>query len=710
MQSKLLAIVGLAALVSVGVLFYEQKGVEQGGDSSQDATAYLANNIPADSMIFVLNQKPVPIELMYSQDASVEQMVQMFEGMDLDSNPALKFWVQLGAAYFRSISLGAEDLKNQWGFADEIVGAAYFVGLSPVIELQLARPEKFLERLRSAAQSSGFQVVSSTVGEAEFHRVTFLELEGKKFTLLFRTQPGWGRIAIEMPVDEAHNALVAGTTLPEHSIASAGTLERLQGKLGGKDATLMVNFAAMLASITDHNSLAGQMIAALAPEEKTQLASWQTPACRSELEAWVGAAPEWYMTHDMTFDLAARKIDYQGRSLWDIRNAWLASTLMKLNGVLPNYARVDGFDPLYSIALGLNVSQLAPTLIDLHQALIQQSFECEHLQTLQAKAKSTNPAMLGIAMAMVSGLKGASITINDAELAEDKLALNSASALVSVSAVSIRQLLSLIQGFVPELAQIDIPEDGSPVPLQSNRLPSMVPPLQIAIKNDQHAVIMTRDPLSEKLAASFEGLGLEGKGIFNIALNLNGVAEKASKVMQSGILPMGENACATAAMLKETYSNMNAKLSGDMSFSESGMVMNANATQQLPALTSSKVLPGQYQVFYMGQGCRLELTGEETLNSDGSGNNNTRSSLDGCDEIEHEAEFTWEQRGLGLYYHYAKKREREADRCGAAWASWESTAAEEASERCIMLDIKPEGFSCLFQEEDGPYLYMFKRK
>lgn len=711
MMGKVLAAVGLALVIAAGGYFYTQQATDH--DSESPVASRLRSHIPADSMAFVLNEKAFPIDFLVNMDPSLELFAQMADDAQLDGeNPATRFWAHLGSDFLRAIQSGSAHLQKEWGFGEEVYSAFYFVGLSPVLEVSMAEPAKLREQVNAAAEASGLTMDSQADGEATLHRVTFLEQDGRAFTLLLRETEGWIRLALELPTGDANAALVSGSKLPAQSLATSGLLDRLHDQMSLRgDIAAAVNFVALVNTITDPQSVAGSMLSELMPD--ADLSQWQTPACHKESAALVSGVPEWLIASDIEYDNKAqpRTVTSESESILSIKNEGLALSLVKLNGVLPRYSEVGGYDPLYSIGLGLNVAQLAPVLMELHQAAMQPSFQCQYLQEAQTAMRDMNPTMLSMATAMVSGIKGASMTVNELAVDEELESLASASALVSVSAVSVRQLLTLVQGFVPELAQLKIPQDGSPVPLRLAMLPPQVPPLQIAIKEDQHLVVMTEDDLAQRLASTFTGLGIEGNGLFHLSADAGKLAHVFDNAVQQGVPgidAMSAEACAEMASMVATYENTQVKMSTTMEFRPAGLWLTGSASQILPNPETFKLEPGTYDAYYVGDSCELERDGSETFRADGEGQMTRLSAAPDCDAANYEATFQWQQRGLGLHYSYQKERERE--NCGADWSQW-SEISEGQSKRCIITEMDSSGFQCVFMGgDDSAQSYVFKRQ
>lgn len=713
MLSKMLVAAGVAVVVALGAYFYTQQD-GNADNAGGDAAALLRSHIPADSIAFAFSQKAMPIDVLVNKDPSIEQVAQALDKIKKEgTSPAAQFWANLGTSYIRALQQGPAALKSEWGFGDEVHSALYFVGLSPILELSVVDPAKMRDQLRTAATAAGLEMATTSDNGASEHRVDFYEQDGQALTLLLRETESWVRIALVLPSSEANAPVIAGAALPQKSLADTDLLDRMnqQFEVSG-DMVAATNFVALAAALTDPASMAGDTISKLLPE--LDLSQWQDASCQQELTAIAAAVPEWLLVTDFSVGKSGeqRTLTSHSETLLRINSEWLNTSLTKLNGVLPDFSKAENFEPLYSVGLGLDVAQLAPVLMELHQAVAQQTYKCGYLQTVQAQLRDANPAMLGMATAMVSGIRGASVTLNEVALGDSMMEVESASALISLSATSVRQILALVQGFIPDLAQLQIPEDGSPVPLQSIMLPEQLPPLQVAIKDDHHLLVMTEDDLAQRLAASFSGLGIDGKGFLSVAMDLGKLQSVLGGALEEGLpgmQAMSPEDCADMALMRESYESLQVSLGGDMRFSAKGLHGSGHATQVLAQAEVFELQPGTYDAFYVGQGCEAELDGRETFEPGGQGTMATVLSEPGCEGVNYEANFNWEQRGLALHYRF--KQEREREECGAALPEWSEVAEAGTNKSCIIVDASEDSFQCVFTgNEDGAYSYIFKRQ
>ena len=709
MSSKVLGAIAMAVAVAVGVYFYEQQGEPLGGASGAGGLAQqLPSHIPADAIFYGLNFEPYPLDFVATGDPSWWQLAETLKQFDDTQEPKLEFLRDLAQRYIDSMQQGPEALKRDWGYDDTVVSAFYTVGLSPVLEMNTADSSKVYAQVKAAADKAGVTLSTETEGADTLHRVA-LDLDNLPLTLLLRESPGWVRIALELPADEATAAIIRGSALPLNSLAADDNLAQLQSLFSGnRDSLMRVNFQSLIASLTNPESSAGAMLKQALGEQGEALKDLQSEACRQEFGALTASVPHWSAAIDFDFDEqnGQRRVQSNFDSVLSILKADLARSVMNLNGVVPSFFDDDTFDPLYSLALGLDVAQLTPVLMDLHQRLTRTPYACKSLQQMQAQLKESNPAMLGIAMAMVSGIKGVSVSVNDLELGDTPTDVKRASALISISAVSARQLLAMGQAFLPDLAQLQIPQDGSAVPLSLSMLPAGAPALKIAIKNDQHAVIMTDDAKALALAESFNTLSLDKRGFVATAFNFGDVIPLIGNTAKLASLSAAQ--CAEIELGLASYDATQAAMRFNSSFSDRGFSVSGAWRQVMPEPQKYLIKPGIYDAYYVGSGCELALDGSEEFKEDGRGTVRSMFAESECDDIAYESDYRWQQRGAGLYINTERERER-AD-CVGAWGDWQAPEEGSEEESCLITRVTDDSFRCTYLSDEDSYSFVYKRQ
>ncbi len=704
MHKGLLVLI-LALLAAAGLYFMTQQ--DEGSATRSDTVNYRAH-IPADTLMFVVSETPIPLAYYTAADPNYAQVALMLDELESADEPALVFLSELGSRFLHAMTSGQDAMKSDWGFADEVTSAAYFVGVLPVMELSLAQPALFVAQVQQAADKAGLPLTTTASGEDKLHRVVLSDDDDLELTLLVRESQAGVRVAVETPVRDDLAALVSGDTLPAKSLASEGTVERITKMLDMRgDGVGALNLVALANTFTQADSLAGQMLGEVAPD--FDLSGVQSPACADEIGRFVAGVPEWAFATDLKLNGTVSLVsEFASRLV--IANAETSAQLAKLNGVVAPLSSVDVPRPLYSFALGLDVSQLTPVLMNLHSRIMAQDYKCEYMQEMKASLQESNPAMLGVATAMVSGIKGFSMTVNDLSIT-DMGEPESVSALVSVSAVSARQLLAMVQGFVPELASLSIPEDGTPVSFQSAMLPPSAPALKIAIKGDQHALIMTDDDVALKQAAAFDGLSLEPNGFMSMSLDLARISEVTDSVGALNPANGGLDAtgCANMAMLQSSYENMQIKMDIDGNFNDKGFDMGGEVSQNIPKVEDFAIQPGKYQAYFIDDGCQPLTDSIEQFNADGTGRMLGLDYEFECELHTFESEYRWRQEGLIFYIDPVRSRSQDAALCdaNAPWSEWEDDS-ESGSEACVITSVTEEGFDCVFDSLDEPFIYEFR--
>ena len=507
MKKLIVALVVVAVIAAAAGGYYYYRG--RGG---QD----LAAAVPVDTLFFAgadggNGQWMDEIRRLSGAAPSDRQLAQARENLSA-YGAAGRMVYGLYAAYSERLSQG----KFIPGLGDKPSGVTYTIGLVPVTHLALKDPAAFRAFIDDAEKRAGVTAETGSYQGVNYRRYP-LELDGKptQAALLVAVGEKLGIVTLDVR-DFRDQVLPLALNLksPEKSVAGSGIRERIAKAHGLEKGSLSyLNHRAVVEALTGgKDNLAARMVTALAGDQASELDALRTPACRKDLGAMAEVSP---MT---VFGWAAD--NNAGRPLHmkattEITDQSLVQSLQRLRGHLPGFLRTAESQPVVGVGLGLNMSTLASVVTDVWQRFTSASFQCQWLVEAQQSMRSQNPAKIAMGTLMVSAVRGLSLSLYDLKKGEGtgSAGVKNLDALLTISTEDPQTLITLAQGFLPPLADVKFPADGSPVALP---IPVGSAGQLMAAVTKTHIALFV-GPKSRKAAASLKGEGLEANGLLFVA-------------------------------------------------------------------------------------------------------------------------------------------------------------------------------------------------
>jgi hypothetical protein len=174
------------------------------------------------------------------------------------------------------------------------------------------------------------------------------------------------------------------------------------------------------------------------------------------------------------------------RSIWESQPA-VGAYLRRLAAPVPGIG--EAFDGLLALGVGIELPQLRNGLQALLREVVERGSDCEWVEPAAIEALIPQ---LNLALGpMTAGIKGFNLRIGDLEIdpVTEAPRVTEASLLAAVD--DPRGVFALGAMFNPALAAVEVPTDGTPVPLPPDLLPyGETPPLQVAIR-DKRLLLMS---------------------------------------------------------------------------------------------------------------------------------------------------------------------------------------------------------------------------
>ncbi len=576
MNTKLLAGIGAVA-IAVGAYIATQPS-----SSNTHISLPELDYVPADTAVFWGQLAPfeqskymtyLPKELRQIQQ--LEQITAAFRQQD---NKNLDFLATLMEQYNLALT-SPESMQQILGFGSSFRALAYTVGLLPTIRYELADPEALLTTIKMAAQDAE---ISFSDEQIKGVNITCYKLElapSAELELITSVQGNWVTTTINTPFNTPEDLEVAlGITKPAQALSETNKLENYTEQFGFDGSALaFINHIAIANGITANKNTAFTRMLDNALElsgDSTTLAAVRTPACQAD---YSDIASQWPATvmGVKAFNFTPEQVEIDADTIVVANNTEMLSTLAKLRGFIPE--QQEQHSTMMSMAYGIDVAQLAPTLNTLWRQFTQADFQCAELVALQNQAKQNNPMAVAMMTGMANGIKGMSASVFAYTLEQNQQGEpepKAFDALLSLSADDPMMLVNTAKGLAPMLADLEIPTDGSAVSI-SQYLPAPTPldvDVKLALKG-QHLVLFSGDT-STQVATKLAGQKLEKNGMVAFEIDMQAAMQPLMAMLAASGEPLPKE---FAALSKQ---NMHLALSMDVS--DKGLVLGSDIVLKKP--------------------------------------------------------------------------------------------------------------------------------
>jgi len=711
-MKKILLLITLVAAIGGGLYLAKLNGSLDSTNSPSASSIDFSANIPADTLFWALNTSPISTQALLNskRDPSTDMVLEELKA----NGPETQLFAHIATNWLQSGTQGVETFQNQWGFGNEFQSAIYTVGLIPVVEFSLANPAQFVKQIDAAATQSGITKTEEKQADYSISSYALPNEDIAGLALIIKQTKNTVRITFDGPFDAKIKELVMGTKLPSKTLDSQNALEIIRKQHNFKGNVLAaVQWDNLASMFTTANSTGFTMLNSLSQgEAATEFSDIQSKECQAEVATLVQFAPRTLVSNQV--DIKDGRIASEGAILLELTNSWLTGNLSQLNGVLPSFTLADDYKPMLGFALGLNIAELNTVLADVWAGLEAYKPSCAPLQELQAKLTSSNPVNSLSMLGLVPTVKGLSITVNDLDfnIHNEMPQLSKVSAVISLSSISSAKLIALAQQFQPMLAAMNIPTDGTSLPLQLPiPLPGM-PELEISVQSNKHIVISTTDELAKKQAKSMAKQDLTSNGITMMSVQskpFTNLLQKVQKQMSTGLLgsdSVDGSTCAELNLYTAAAMTTDINLSVVTKFQKTGLNADIKESQLLKKV-STPFSPGKYKVWQIVDGCHKVIDGEDTFNADGSGSLSSVIDQAQCDG--YNGKYDWKNEAGKLVFNFKEEQYRSS--CTDALSDWAPVTKGEnrKSDSCFIFNETATSFSCIFVTDEIPTQYDFQK-
>ncbi|XCN72343.1 MAG: hypothetical protein Q3M24_18875 [Candidatus Electrothrix aestuarii] len=490
--------------------------------SEQSKPVTMLDVVPADTFFFSGGLKPAPLQKVLQWS---DKNLNMLQGIDPAKMLAVaedeqlagrRMLSQLWLDYY-AMMLSPETELPQWGIPEQAFLTSYTVGLAPVLlRVSLNDVPQFNKKIEELETKAKISTQAETVGQANFHRYPLKEADPSVDLIIgVDNERKHAVFMLDIGVDSEQTIAIAlGQQKPKKTLAETGRVEALQ-KQYALDSSFIgyLDHQQIITALTskEGNSIA-KMMQTLSPQVQQEasvfqefLDELQTEGCRKDFE---NIGKNWPQTVFGYTALALEATPSHIDSLLVIENKdqALLKGLQSIRGVLPQYVRNAGESSAIAAGIGLNVQNIAPFLTERWNTITQKEYHCSFFKEMQEDAKSQQPAALAMMTGMAQGVQGLAFSLSAVELEAAEPGASpmpkSIDALISLAVENPMNLVQMLRGLAPPLAELQLSADGTPV-----QLPLPLPlsfPIMAAV-NGSHLTVFA----GEKSQALAEGLRSE---------------------------------------------------------------------------------------------------------------------------------------------------------------------------------------------------------
>ncbi len=533
-----------------------------GGDSSGVDFKTMLSHVPADTSYLFANSKPIPNKVMSFHIKRGQEMFSMISKMDKKSL-SKKDDEDGSRAFFKAITseLG-EKLDSgkfeETGLSLKATSIIYGYKQMPVIRISIADKDKIMELLKRAEDESGFKMKVDKCGKLECFK-SLSKNNGPEFILILFKNELVASVFSQDNEKDMINHLI-GKTDPKKTYSEEkwNTFLKDNAYTGFGDGFVSIK------KLYDANRTdIAKGFFSIKSKSKLKISDEQKEACTGVVDDHINNIPEIIFG---TKKLEEKKMDYE----MVFKTSTGVSDVLQTLANKTNIAKRSA-DPIFDMGLNLDFKKTGTAMTTYSNFLIESAkkHKCESI-----KAKDIRKSMGGMMLVMNMGLsqfKSLYFSIDDLKM-NDKMQPEKIDAILSIGSDDPAALIAMAGMMAPPLAQLKIPEDGTPVKLPAGAIPSRglpVPPLSISrskesinimIGNDKPALVEYKSDAPELMS-----FAMDGKRYYEIIANVM----KAIPAAKSKDKNMDD-----VTKMMETMGGMMGKIKEEITADKRGLVIN----------------------------------------------------------------------------------------------------------------------------------------
>lgn len=414
---------------------------------------------------------------------------------------------------------------EEMGLRPDGLGAFYGVGLVPVLRMELGDAGKFRKLVADYEHKRGAALPVDKIEDQAYWRIAGTES---------------GAPALILAIVGEHLVATADLGAKGPPLADLLGLHRPERSLRDSDELAELNdaydFTPYGTFLLDNRRLAGalsgqdaQVAAALLP----------SPACQTELAGLAEAVPRTVAGYE---ELEAKRLRMS--AVVELRED-LAGALQAVPAPVPGLGAGDRVG--LEVGFGAHLDKFADFLQARSAAIAAAPFQCEWLRAFNAAGDSQQLAPLYMAAGSITGVRLALTELRWKGVAPEAMA-----AAVVVASPNPGALIGMVQGFLPQLASLNLHPGGEPQRLDLGPVGALLPAAAqtpyIAM-SEQGVGIAVGDDAPRQVAARLGATAPEVPPLFRMAYDgafyaqlLRGMSNMALRPGAAGKAPSGLDA------------------------------------------------------------------------------------------------------------------------------------------------------------------------
>ncbi len=697
-MKKAFFVLALMIIVGLGIWKYKQ---EQSASSSllqyvPDDTAFYMGGTMDKSLNAFLADSPV----FGFSPTETRLLSEIQSDLSMSDTPAAKFLHALFSDYSEKTDGSYQSFIDYFGLATEGDYATYLHGLVPVMNVPIANQNKLTTLFKSISEEAGIVYQEKTMDKRS---VMSWVIDKSQLQLVLATTDTSAVLTMITPKDTENDIAERLAQKPVQVSFNKNLANIREQQDYTNDLVFMLDFEKLMRGLfeTDESRASRDFKRYFSdtPLAQRTLNDPVAKVCQADTMKLISQAPRLLMGYN-TMDVKDDQLIAKVSALFEINNELVLNVLESLQGHIPNHV-ADSDDKISSMAVALDMDQLAPGVTKLWTAFNNAEFSCPDLQDAQQKLRQTSPMMLGAVTGMAQGIKGLGLSLFDFNIDVDKENPLSVDMLLSLETTNPSGILSLLQ-LVPELSNIRIPADGTEVELN---LPLPVDiPVYAAIRGD-HVVVYSGEK-SQQASAEIKSEALTPNGLgVSSSINYIKLVDLMENTDFSALPGTDMDSCMEMYSALDTLRRMEMQLSYRSLVTKQGMGLDSTIIFNKPVATNENFdVTGQWHTAYMDDTCHWIKDGSENWGDDGTGSYTESSDSGSCDL--YKSDYQWQQQGRTLTLTDITAPQYR-DSCQDEWVQ------EEQKETlvCEMINIKEDSFQCLYYIAGSePFIYQYTRQ
>lgn len=513
--------------------------------------------IPADSPLVMANLRPMPDSLIDWAAGGLAPVGEMLEKKLQEEMATTQDEKERAVLTEVQGKLSRDGLRSI-GVSLQPRFAMYAIGLSLAMRMELADGKRFADFVDRLEAASGVSMEKATLEDISYRVHTDDEI-----TMVFAIHGNEAVLGVMHPnAREQVVPVLLGKQAPEASLADSRALEALVAKyelMGVSPGYLDV--PALVRMLTGRGSALSTSIVAASGVELPPLSA----TCHEELDRMAAVAPRIVFGYRSIFGKTGgdKGQGIETLSVWEMRSD-LAKEIAALRAPVPGVSGLRDDQPLFAMALGLDLGRALSWVQDKAKTLQAAPFQCEHLGELNEVVAEAARGAGKELPPFVTGFKGAALAVTAFSM-NGFMPSGAGYALLGME--NPMALLEMAKAEIPQLAEVEIQAGGEPTAIPLG-IPG-IDTLHVAVQGSWIGAAVG-DDMAKRMVGLIHEKPHEKPGPENPLLVFAYNYKQLMQIMtQSGAMAnAGEE-----AQIMEAIGNMLGFTMVDMSVDERGLVM-----------------------------------------------------------------------------------------------------------------------------------------